>query len=92
MQLKYKARLVVRGFNQIRGMDYDLTYALVADMTTIRTFLTLVAMRDLELWQWDVKNAFLHGLIDKEVFMTHPDGYNDGSGRVWKRKKSLYGL
>ena len=92
MRLKFKARLVVRGFNQIRGMDYDFTYAPVADMTTIRTFFTLVTMRDLELWQWDVKNAFLHGVIDKEVFMTQPDGYDDGSGRVWKLKKSLYGL
>ena len=52
----------------------------------------MVAARQLVLWQCDVKNAFLHGTIDRELYIAQPEGYKDGSGTVLRLNKSLYGL
>ncbi|GJP31280.1 hypothetical protein CLOM_g10627 [Closterium sp. NIES-68] len=40
----------------------------------------------------DIVTAFLNGVLEEETYMEQPEGYNDGSGRVWKLKKALYGL
>ncbi|CAI7812798.1 unnamed protein product [Closterium sp. NIES-53] len=42
--------------------------------------------------QMDVTTAFLKGILEEEIFMAQPEGFDDGSGRVWKLKKALYGL
>ena len=90
--VKFKGRLVAKGYSQIAGLDYGETYAPVGSFTTARVLLAVAAARDLELWQMDVKNAFLHGKIDREIYMRQPEGYEDGSNRVCKLVKSLYGL
>lgn len=66
---RYKARLVARGFSQKYGFDYEETFSPVARMVTIRTLISLAAYKGWTLWQLDVKNAFLYGELDRDIFM-----------------------
>ncbi|CAI7881267.1 unnamed protein product [Closterium sp. NIES-54] len=87
-----KARLVVKGFTQVYGADYDETYKLVSSYVTLRIFLSIVAILDLNLMQLVMKNAFLQSKLDRVLYMYQPDYYNSGTGKVYKLLKSLYGL
>ena len=92
---KYKARLVVKGCGQRPGVDYNLQeiFAPVARNESIRLLLSLAAERDWELGQLDIETAYLHGVVDRDIYMERPDGYHDGnSGLVCKLNKTLYGL
>ncbi|GJY62667.1 retrovirus-related pol polyprotein from transposon TNT 1-94 [Tanacetum coccineum] len=72
---RYKARLVVKGFSQKRGIDFDEIFSPVVKMGSIRVVLGLAASLDLEVEQMDVKTAFLHGDLDKEIYMEQPEGF-----------------
>ncbi|CAI7812886.1 unnamed protein product [Closterium sp. NIES-54] len=87
-----KARLVVKGFTQVCGADYDETYSPVSSHITLRIFLSIVTVPDLNLMQLDMKNAFLQSKLDRVLYMYQPDYFDDGTGRVCKLLKSLYGL
>ncbi|CAI7774876.1 unnamed protein product [Closterium sp. NIES-54] len=87
-----KARLVVKGFTQVPGVDYEETYAPVGSYVTARVLLAIAVALDLDLMQLDVKNTFLHGVLDRDLYMEQPSYYEDGSPRVCKLVKSLYGL
>lgn len=89
---KYKARLVIKGFNQRYGIDYKETFSPVAKMTTIRSMLSIAAREGLHLMQFDVSTAFLYGELEEAIYMKQPDGYRDNTNRVCKLKRSLYGL
>ncbi|GJW50379.1 zinc finger, CCHC-type containing protein [Tanacetum coccineum] len=90
---KFKARLVIQGFRQKKGIDYFDTYAPVARITTIRLLLALAAIHNLVIHQTDVKTTFLNGDLD-EVYMKQPEGFvmPGNEHKVCKLVKSLYGL
>ena len=90
----YKARLVAKGFKQTHGIDYDETFSPVAILKSIRILLAIVAYYDYEIWQMDVKTAFLNENLLEDVYMTQPEGFVDpkNSGKVCKLQRSIYGL
>jgi hypothetical protein len=90
---RYKARLVVKGFTQTYGVDYNEIFALVAKFVSIRCILALAAIEDMEIHQMDVKTAFLNGDLEEEIYMEQPEGFTqEGEHLVCKLHKSLYGL
>ena len=89
---KFKARLAILGNNQVKGLDYNETFSPMVKMVTIRTTLAVAAAQDWELHQMDVYNAFLHGELDEEVYMTLSLGFCIDKGQVCKLEKSLYSL
>ncbi|KAK8680565.1 hypothetical protein V6N13_109507 [Hibiscus sabdariffa] len=90
----YKGRLVTKGFRQIHGVDYDETFSPVAMFKSIRILLAIAAIHDYEIWQMDVKTAFLNGKIEEDVYMTEPEGFvtPGNAGKVCKLQRSIYGL
>ena len=91
---KHKARLVAKGYAQQPGIDFSETFAPVARMETIRTFLALAAQLKLLVYQLDVKSAFLNGEIEEEVYVQQPQGYvkTGQEDMVYRLQKALYGL
>ncbi|CAN1245512.1 Retrovirus-related Pol polyprotein from transposon TNT 1-94 [Linum grandiflorum] len=94
IQPRFKARLVVKGFSQRKGIDFDEIFSPVVKMTSIRTVLGLAASLNLEVEQMDVKTAFLHGDLEEEIYMEQPEGFKKKKQEdfVCKLNKSLYGL
>lgn len=88
-----KARVVARGDKQISGKDYKHTFSPVAKLTTVRIVMALAAAKNWDIQQLDINNAFLHGYLEEEVYMTPHAGYKKAkSGQVCKLKRFIYGL
>ena len=90
----FKARLVVKGYSQQKGVDYEEIFFPVVRHTSIRAVLVLVAHYDMVLEQMDVKTAFLHGDLEEQIYMEQLEGFNQPRQEhlVYILKKSLYGL
>ena len=91
---RFKARLVAQGYTQLYGLDFHDTFSPVVRASTVRIVLSIAVTRGWNIRQLDVKNAFLHGLLQEEVFMEQPPGYIDTSHphHVCRLKKAIYGL
>ncbi|KAK8619616.1 hypothetical protein V6N13_135898 [Hibiscus sabdariffa] len=90
----YKGRLVAKGFRQIHGVDYDETFSPVAMIKSIRILLAVAAFHDYEIWQMDVKTAFLNEKLEEDVYMTQLEGFvtPENAGKVCKLQRSIYEL
>nr|GFC58359.1 retrovirus-related Pol polyprotein from transposon TNT 1-94 [Tanacetum cinerariifolium] len=92
--IRNKSRLVVRGYRQEEGIDFEESFAPVARMESIRIFLAYVAHKSFTVFQMDVKTAFLHGSLKEDVYVCQPEGFIDADhpSHVYKLKNVLYGL
>lgn len=90
---KFKARLVVRGYEQVEGIDYDETYSPVVSNASLRLMFALAVKKNFQMMQFDVKTAFLNGKLEEteEIYMSVPEGF-EIKNKVLKLKKTLYGL
>ena len=89
---RYHARLVVKGYAQKEGIDFNEIFSPVVRLTTIRVVLAMCAAFDLHLEQLDVKTAFLHRELEEEIYMLQPEGFKEKGNLVCRLTKSLYGL
>jgi hypothetical protein len=92
--MRNKVRLIAQGFSQVEGLDFEETFAHVARLETIRILLAFAASKGFKFYQMDVKNAFLNGVIQKEVYIRQPPGFENPKylNRVYKFSKALYEL
>ncbi|KAK8921048.1 hypothetical protein KSP39_PZI020906 [Platanthera zijinensis] len=91
---KHKARLVVKGYRQVQGVDYDEVYAPVARIDTIRLIIALAAHYGWTIMQMDAVAAYLNGYLEEDVYIEQPPGYGvkGQEKKVCKLRKALYGL
>ena len=90
--VKWKARMVVRGFEQVEGTDYDESYALVAKHTSYRFMFALAAKLGWQIHMMDVITAFLNSPLQEEVYIRAPPGFPLAKGKVLRLLRALYGL
>ncbi|GKE49716.1 retrovirus-related pol polyprotein from transposon TNT 1-94 [Tanacetum coccineum] len=92
--IRNKTRLVVRGYCQEEGIDFEESFAPVARMEAIQIFLAYAAHKSFTVFQMDVKTAFLHGTLKEDVYVCQPKGFIDADhpSHVYKLKNALYGL
>jgi hypothetical protein len=92
--LRHKAKLVVKGYAQRQGLDYEEVFAPVARLEAIRLLLALDVNQNWEVHHMDVKSAFLNGDLIEEVYVTQPPGFvaAGSENKVMGLKKALYGL
>ena len=91
---RFKARLVIKGYLQRKGIDYAEIFSPVVKLTSTRILLSVVASENLHLEQMDVKTAFLHGDLDKRIYTQQPKVFvvPGNEHMVFKLTRSLYGL
>lgn len=91
---RYKARLVAQGFSQIKGINYDQTYAPVVRFTTLRLLFAFAAKDQLEIYHLDVETAFLHGDMEEIIYLQQPQGFvhRGQENMVCKLNKAIYGF
>jgi hypothetical protein len=93
--VRNKSRLVAQGFSQKEGIDHEENFAPVACLEAIRILLALSVAKGFKLHQMDVKSAFLNGVLEEEVYVRQPPGFESEikyPHRVYKLRKALYGL
>ena len=86
-----KARLVARGFSQIQGIDYSFTFSPTLRIESLRILLSAASARNMSVYVADIKTAYLHGIVEEEIYLGAPEGVETNTGVV-KLRKALYGL
>ncbi|KAL4385296.1 hypothetical protein GQ457_15G029610 [Hibiscus cannabinus] len=91
---KHKARLVVKGYAQIGGVDYGDTFAPVARLDTIKLLIAIAGQLGWNVFHLDVKSAFLNGELEEDIYVCQPEGFvvPGKEHQVYKLKRALYGL
>ena len=91
---RYRAQLVAKGFTQRYGIDYHEVFSPVASYSTLRSLLSKTAQNRLTMLQLDVKTAFLNGILEDDIYMQQPEGFDiEGKSEyVMKLNKAVYGL
>jgi hypothetical protein len=89
-----KARLICKRYTQIKGIDFEKTFAPVARMEEIRLLLAYACSKNVKVYQMDEKSSFLNGELEEEVYIEQPEEFqlSENTDYVCKLKKSLYGL
>lgn len=90
--VQHKARLVAQGFSQKFGKDYDEVFAPVASSVTFKLLLSVAGVRRFTVKHFDVKTAFLNGVLEEEIYMRQPPGFEGDGKKVLKLRKSINGL
>jgi hypothetical protein len=92
--VRNKTRLVAQGYTLIEGINFDETFAPIARLESIKILLSIACHLGFKLYQMDVKSAFLNGILQEEVYVEQPKGFQDPHHphHVYKLKKALYGL
>ena len=89
----YKGRLCAQGFSQKAGLNYNEIFSPIVRYDSIRTLLYVAAVNNLEIYQFDVKSAYLNSNIEEEIYMRAPEGLDVSTDNsVCKLNKALYGL
>ncbi|KAL0451291.1 UNVERIFIED_CONTAM: Retrovirus-related Pol polyprotein from transposon RE2 [Sesamum latifolium] len=90
----FKARLVAKGYIQRPGVDFEETYSPVAMAKSMRILLGIAVLYDYEIWQMDVKTAFLNGSVEEESYMDQPEDFTTvgEEQKVYRLQRSIYGL
>lgn len=91
---KFNAQFVAPGFSRVEGVDYKETFALVAHYTSIRAVISIAIEMEWKIHHIDVKTTFLDGVIQEEVQIEHPEGFelHGSESHLCRPKKTLYGL
>lgn len=89
--VRHKARLVIKGFSQSKGIDYDETFSPVVRYSSVRFLMAMAAKYDLDIQQMDAVTAFLQGDVEEEIYMTQPKEFATGD-QVCRLRKAIYGL
>ena len=92
--IRNKSRLVAQGYTQVKGVDFNESFAPVARLESIRILMSIACTMNIKLYQMDIKCAFLNGYLNEEVFVEQPKGFEDPHfpDHVLRLKKALYGL
>jgi hypothetical protein len=92
--VRNKSRLVAQGYSQKEGIDYEETFALIASLEEMKILLAFSVAKGFKLYQMDVKTTFLNGVLEEEVFVRQPSGFESEKypHRVYELRKVLYGL
>jgi hypothetical protein len=92
--VRKKSRLVAQGYSQMEGLDFGKTFAPITHLEVIRILLAFAASKGFKLYQMNVKSDFLNGVIQEEVYVRQPPGFESPKypDRVYKLLKALYEL
>ena len=90
--IKFKARLVARGFRQKFGIDFEITYSPTLNIDSLKFIISLAAKFHWDIFQLDIKAAYLNAPLDKDIYVSIPQGDSNFGGGYWKLNKALYGL
>lgn len=88
---RHRARLVVRGCEQQKGVDFNETYSPVLHANLFRLLMALSVLGNYKILKFDIKTAFLYGHLDEEVYIKLPEGF-ENTNKICKLQKALYGL